>query len=245
MVQKLTDRQAQILAYLYQHLQENAYIPSYREIAEEFGINSTKAVSDHLQALERRGYIKREKRKSRAIQILELPPQIPVAKISSFPQSAMQPKSQTAGTGTRKKAAARVVEIQIEQPVTLIEGAAIAANPAGATDFGDYPLEQLPVDTSLFGGGPCFALRVQGDSMEGAHICDGDLAIIREQQTVRDGDIAAVELDGEVTLKYFKLQGRNVMLTSANARYQPRLVDTTEQAVRIMGKFVGIIRQSR
>lgn len=234
MAREITPRQAEILRFIVDFQHQNNYTPSFREIAEQFDIRSTKAVSDHLQALERRGFISREKRKSRTIRIEDIASTVLGQPNSgtSFPKYA--PISEALE--------ARV--IKIERPVPYIEGALIAANPAGATAFDDYPVEDLPIDASLFGGGQCFAIKVAGDSMEGAHICDGDLAIIRTQHEVRDGEIAAVDLEGEVTLKYFRRQGKNVMLISANPKYEPRIVDLSDTTVRILGKFVGIVRQA-
>lgn len=245
MAREITPRQAEILRFIVDFQHENNYTPSFREIAEQFDIRSTKAVSDHLQALERRGFISREKRKSRTIRIEEVASAVLGQPNSgtSFPKYAPQlqavfPKSSLSDNRMQ----ARV--IKIDRPVPYIEGASIAANPAGATAFDDYPVEDLPIDASLFGGGQCFAIKVAGDSMEGAHICDGDLAIIRTQHEVRDGEIAAVDLEGEVTLKYFRRQGKNVMLISANPKYEPRIVDLSDTTVRILGKFVGIVRQA-
>lgn len=230
MAREITPRQAEILRFIVNFQSVNDYTPSFREIAEEFEIRSTKAVSDHLSALEKRGLISREKRKSRTIRVEDS-----AATVVSLPgnQRSARPLGRVPG---------RVV--QIETPVPYFEGAAIAANPAGATAFDDYPVDDLPIDASLFGGGQCFAIKVSGDSMEGAHICDGDLAIIRTQPEVRDGEIAAVDLEGEVTLKYFRRQGKNVMLISANPKYEPRIVDLRDTGVRILGKFVGIVRQA-
>ncbi|HYE79077.1 MAG TPA: transcriptional repressor LexA [bacterium] len=218
MAKQLTERQRIILNFIHQYIQDHAYPPTFREIGQAINISSTKAVNDHLAVLERKGFIQREKNKSRAIHILSLPPEI---------------------HGGVVEDEARVLTVHM--PVRLMEGA-IAANPAGVGTYEDYQSEALPIDAGLFGGGPCMALKVTGDSMEGAHICDGDLAVIRKQEQVNNGDIAAVDLDGEVTLKYYKKQGPVVALSSANPAYETRLVDVSETPVRILGRFVGIIR---
>ncbi|MCG3151316.1 MAG: LexA repressor [bacterium] len=243
MPREMTARQAEILRFIVQFQQEHDYTPSFREIAQEFQIRSTKAISDHLQALEVRGYLTRERKKSRTIRLEPVSFELYGTGAASSPAASAPPLGSLKRSGTSTlKPVARVVSIG--SPVPLIEGAAIAANPAGATAFEDYPISDLPIDSALFGGGECFAIQVSGDSMEGAHICDGDLAIIRTQPEVRDGEIAAVDLEGEVTLKYFRRQGKNVTLISANPRYAPRVVDLSHETVRILGKFVGIVRQA-
>ncbi|MBS3756996.1 MAG: hypothetical protein KGY56_14975, partial [Desulfobacterales bacterium] len=63
-------------------------------------------------------------------------------------------------------------------------------------DVWDLPDDRIGVDPMLYGNGECFALRVKGDSMAGAHILDGDLAVIRPQADVDDGQIAAVLVAG-------------------------------------------------
>ncbi len=85
-----------------------------------------------------------------------------------------------------------------------------------------------------------YVLRVRGDSMVDAHIMDGDLVVIREQQTAQDGDIVVAQVEeNAVTLKRFFKEHDRVRLQPANDRYEPQYYD----AVRIQGKLVGVIRR--
>lgn len=85
-----------------------------------------------------------------------------------------------------------------------------------------------------------YVLRVRGDSMVDAHIMDGDLVVIREQQTAQDGDIVVAQVEeNAVTLKRFFKERDRVRLQPANDRYEPQYYD----AVRIQGKLVGVIRR--
>lgn len=105
--------------------------------------------------------------------------------------------------------------------------------------------EQLPVDPDFFGSGVKFAVRVRGDSMEGAGIRDGDLAIIRQQPEAGDGQIVAALVGGEVTLKRLrKGKGGRVELRPENPAYEPLVFDPPEQP-RILGVMVGLIRRLR
>jgi len=96
---------------------------------------------------------------------------------------------------------------------------------------------------ALYGNYPdVFAVRVVGDSMIGAGILDGDLAIVRGAPRVENGTIAAVAIDGEVTLKRFHLELGAVTLVPANPRYAPRILREGDGEVRVLGRLVGIVR---
>ncbi|MEA2026171.1 MAG: transcriptional repressor LexA, partial [Chloroflexota bacterium] len=85
-----------------------------------------------------------------------------------------------------------------------------------------------------------YVLRVRGDSMVDAHIMDGDLVVIREQQTAHDGDIVVAQVEeNAVTLKRFFKERDRVRLQPANDEYEPQFYDD----VRIQGKLVGVIRR--
>ena len=122
----------------------------------------------------------------------------------------------------------------------------VGSIPAG---FPEEPFEEveerLPVDPDFFGPGVKFAVRVRGDSMEGAGIRDGDLAVIRQQPEAGDGQIVAALVDGEVTLKRLKRgRGGRVELRPENPAYEPLVFDPPEEP-RILGVMVGLIRRSR
>jgi repressor LexA len=104
--------------------------------------------------------------------------------------------------------------------------------------------ERIAVDPSFARGEGLFFLRVKGDSMIGAHIMDGDLALIRPQPEVASGDIAAVLLGDEATLKYFFKEKTALRLQPANPAYAPIVIKQKDAAqVRIIGKVVGVMRQ--
>ena len=113
---------------------------------------------------------------------------------------------------------------------------------------GSFP--EISIDPGLFAGsGDLMALRVTGESMIGAGILDGDLVIIRRQTAVDDGEIAAVEVDGEVTLKRWNgpavLDG-SVRLIPANPALRPIEIAAADgKDVRVLGKYVGLVRGAR
>jgi repressor LexA len=109
--------------------------------------------------------------------------------------------------------------------------------------------ETLAISPKMFGCEQCFALRVCGDSMTGAHIMDGDLAIIRVQQKVESGQIAAVlvqDILTEATLKIVRCKGNILTLEPANRRYKTLAFKGVERRrVTILGKLAGIVRRNR
>lgn len=93
------------------------------------------------------------------------------------------------------------------------------------------------------GGQDVFALRVRGDSMIEAHIMDGDLVLVRKQETAGSGDIVAAMLDGEATVKRFARENGAVVLRPEHPTMKPIVVEAGRGDFRILGKVVGIMRQ--
>jgi len=124
-------------------------------------------------------------------------------------------------------------------------GAIAAGKPLEAVENFE---EELAVAPALFGCDACFGLRVMGDSMIDAHILDGDLAIIRPQQTVENGEIAAVLVQGqlpEATLKIVRRTQTSLSLEPANPAYAALIFKGPQRKqVSILGKFVGIVRRA-
>ncbi len=93
------------------------------------------------------------------------------------------------------------------------------------------------------GGQDVFALRVRGDSMIEAHIMDGDLVLVRKQETAGSGDIVAAMVDGEATVKRFARESGAVVLRPEHPTMKPIVVEAGRGDFRILGKVVGIMRQ--
>jgi len=92
-------------------------------------------------------------------------------------------------------------------------------------------------------GGDVFALRVRGDSMIQAHIADGDLVLVRKQESAAAGDIVAAMIDQEATVKRFATEGGAVVLTPEHPTMKPIVVDPQRADFRILGKVIGLIRE--
>jgi len=103
--------------------------------------------------------------------------------------------------------------------------------------------ENIALDPSLAGDKGTFFLRVRGNSMIDAHIMDGDLAMVRPQSTVEQGEIAAVLIGEEATVKYFFKENGFIRLQPANSKMEPILISADNELVKIIGKITGIVRK--
>jgi repressor LexA len=103
----------------------------------------------------------------------------------------------------------------------------------------------LPVSPAMFGGGDLFALHVQGDSMTGAGILNGDMAVITSCNRVENGDIAAVLIEDDATLKRFYLSSERLVLKSENPLFEDLTYPSNICSdIRVLGRYLGIIRKS-
>jgi SOS regulatory protein LexA len=118
----------------------------------------------------------------------------------------------------------------------------VARIPAGAPlPVFDETRESFSVTHDFFGGGDILGIRVVGDSMTGDSIADGDIAMIKRQQESNKGDILALRIEGEITLKRIRLAGNRAELLSSNPEHPTRVVAARQ--LEILGKLVGIIRK--
>ncbi len=118
----------------------------------------------------------------------------------------------------------------------------VARIPAGAPlSVFDETRESFAVTHDYFGGGDILALRVIGESMSGDSIADGDIAMIKRQSEGSRGDILALRIEDEITLKRLELSGDRARLLPSNPEHAVREVAAAE--VEVLGKLVGIVRK--
>jgi repressor LexA len=210
----LTDTQAAILQAIMQSKANRGIVPSMREIAEAVGLNSVASVSYQLDNLEQKGYIRREDNLSRNTEVLITPEGWEDAETS--PADNVIPMAATAMVPLVGQIAAGI-------PITA-----------------DQNVDEIyPLPRTLVGSGELFMLKVKGDSMQDAAICDGDWVVVRKQNNAENGDIVAAELDGEATVKAFKQRDGKTWLLPRNSAYEP--IDGTHAT--IMGKVVTVLRK--
>ena len=118
----------------------------------------------------------------------------------------------------------------------------VARIPAGAPSavFDETP-ESFSVTYDFFGGGEILGVRVAGDSMSGDSIADGDIAMIKRQRDANKGDILALRIEDEITLKRLHIEGDKARLLPSNPEHSIRIVPAGQ--VEILGKLVGIVRK--
>ncbi|WP_239174958.1 transcriptional repressor LexA [Actinoplanes cyaneus] len=126
------------------------------------------------------------------------------------------------------------------QPADTVGVPLVGTIAAGAPILASESAEELlNLPRDLVGRGTLFSLRVQGDSMIDAAICDGDLVVVRQQSEAWNGDIVAAMIDEEATVKVFRRRGGHVFLEPRNPAYEPIPGD---DAV-ILGKVVSVLRR--
>jgi repressor LexA len=207
----LSDKQLAILEVIQRAVATNGYPPSMREIGDAVGLSSLSSVTHQLNQLELSGYLRRDPNRPRALEVL--------------------------------------IELQ------PADGAIVSDNPTPVGDAAMVPLvgriaagipitaeeqidEVFPLPRQLVGKGELFMLKVVGDSMIDAAICDGDWIVVRQQKTAENGDIVAAMLDSEATVKVFQQRDGHTWLLPRNSAFAPILGDFAE----VLGKVVAVLR---
>ena len=195
---RTSDKQTAILEFIRSEIEQKGYPPSVREICSAVGLKSTSSVHAHLTQLEKKGLLRRDPTKPRAMEVLDGP----VSRGRSVP----------------------------------LVGRVTAGLPILATEnIEDY----LVLPQSLQGRGDLFALRVQGESMIEAGIEDGDIVVLRRQETAENGEIVVAMIDDEATLKRIYYEDGHVRLQPENAAMEPIYAEE----VVILGRLLALFRQ--
>ena len=210
----LSERQQNILEFVKSFTLANGYPPTIREIGKAVNISSTSVVNYNLDALQRAGYITRDRTVSRGIRLAE-------------------------GLEELTNAAIGLVKVPLlgriaaGSPIDVPEGAYTS------DDTIDVPADMLPSKTKE----DVYALKVKGDSMIDALINDGDIVIMRHTEDANNGDMVAawIEDQEETTLKRFYHEGARIRLQPENQTMKPIFVDPSN--VRIQGRVVAVLRQ--
>jgi len=218
-MQGLTKRQLQTLDFIRHSITQRGYPPTLREIGEHMGIRSTNGVNDHLRALERKGYLRREDMKSRALKLVD----------------SMDPANETQSAPPESDAALNTIEVQVL-------GRVAAGLPLLAEE---NVIDTVHVDRGLLRGGrDVFGLRVAGDSMVEAGILNGDYIFVRKQPTAERGDVVVALIGDEATVKYYFPERDYIRFQPANSRMAPILVRAMDfKSTMLLGKVVGIYRR--
>lgn len=220
----LTLRQRRILEMIQRSIAAHGYPPSMREIGDTVGLASLSSVTHQLIQLEKLGYIRRDPRRPRAMEILK--------PLTLADENLHSP------TDDMKTVSGRpVAELTSAADTAMVP--LVGRIAAGGPILADQTVEDMmPLPRQLVGQGELFMLKVSGDSMVEAAICDGDLVVVRQQNDAENGDIVAALLDDEATVKTFRQRDGHTWLLPQNRQYEPILGDSAT----VMGKVVSVMR---
>ena len=213
---KLTEKQRQILEYLKQEILQRGFPPSVREICEAVSLRSTSSVRAHLETLERKGYIKRDATKPRAIEICD----------EGFHTGRLGAIQGIASEDTASQS--EVAQIPLIGKVAAGEPILAVENIEG---YFPMPVDRLP-------NAETFLLKVQGESMVNAGILDGDLVLVEQQATAENGEKIVALVNDSATVKTFYKEDGYFRLQPENDEMDPILVND----LQIVGKVIGVLR---
>lgn len=192
------ENQKKILDFIRHEIEEKGYPPSVREICAAVGLKSTSTVHAHLNNLERRGLIRRDSTKPRALEVLD-------------------------NSVSRGRSVPLVGKVTAGLPILAIE------------NIEDY----LTLPQSILGQDDLFCLRVQGESMVEIGILDGDIIVVRAQDSAENGEVVVAMIEDEATVKRVFYEPDRVRLQPENRHMAPIYAPS----VQILGKVVALFRQ--
>jgi repressor LexA len=205
----LSEKQLAILDAIQRSVISRGYPPSMREIGDAVGLSSLSSVTHQLNQLELSGYLRRDPNRPRAMEIL-----------IDLPQSDSAPET------TSSFADAAMVPL-------------VGRIAAGVPITAEQHIEEVfPLPRQIVGKGDLFMLKVVGESMIEAAICDGDWVVVHPQNTAENGDIVAAMLDDEATVKVFRQRDGHTWLLPRNSNFEPILGDFAT----ILGKVTAVLR---
>jgi repressor LexA len=211
----LTPRQRKVLEVIRDWVERFGYPPSVREIGDAVGLTSTSSVHHQLRTLERKGYLRRDPNRTRAVDV-------------------RGPDDTTEET----PAAAEDTAADLHPAPAFVPLLGNIA--AGGPILAEQAIESVfPLPREIVGEGTLFLLNVRGDSMIEAAITDGDWVVVRQQPVAENGEIVAAMIDGEATVKTFKRRDGHNWLMPANPAYEPIPGDDAT----VLGRVVAVLRR--
>ncbi|MDQ3463349.1 MAG: transcriptional repressor LexA [Actinomycetota bacterium] len=218
----LTVRQRRVLEVIRDSVERRGYPPSMREIGDAVGLSSTSSVSHQLAMLQRKGFLRRDLNRPRAVDL-------------------RTPEEASRGAAARERAQSTYDETgSADARPTPSYVPVVGRIAAGGPILAEQSVEAVfPLPRELVGEGTLFLLKVTGDSMIDAAICDGDWVVVRQQPVADNGDIVAAMIDGEATVKTFSRRDGHVWLMPHNPVYEPIAGDEAT----ILGRVVTVLRR--
>ncbi|ACB24015.1 repressor LexA [Methylobacterium sp. PvP062] len=240
----LTRKQLDLLRFIQSRMQECGVPPSFDEMKDALDLKSKSGIHRLITALEERGFLRRLPNRARAIEVIRIPESLTQA--APAPQTPAEPRRFTPSVveGGKSKqppapASTRMIDESGRAISIPVMGRIAAGTPVSAIQNQSHAITLSP---DFVAGGEHYALEVRGDSMVEAGILDGDLVVIRKQDTANTGDIIVALIDDEeATLKRLRRRGSSIALEAANPAYETRVLGPDR--VRIQGRLVSLVRR--
>lgn len=211
---KLSKRQQSIYDYICTYTKDHGYPPSVREIGAAVGLASPSTVHMHLKSLEEKGYIHRDSKKPRTIEVVD--------------------ESQGSSESGEK-----LVNVSQNVDKNIITLPVVGRVAAGVPILAEQNVEEvMSLPTSIVGDSSSFVLRVHGQSMINAGIFDGDYIVVKEEHDAHNGEIVVALIDDSATVKTFYREKDRIRLQPENDTMQPIYAENPV----ILGKVTALIR---
>jgi repressor LexA len=236
----LTRKQHELLLFINGRLAQTGVSPSFDEMKDALGLKSKSGIHRLISGLEERGFIRRLPHRARALEVVRLPDALgiptpaptPAAEPRGFAPNVIRGSFGTALPGSQVAPEAETVQLPLY-------GRIAAGTPIEALRDNTNSID---VPASLLGRGDHYCLEVDGDSMVGAGILDGDTVVVQRCDTAENGAIVvALVDDNEVTLKRLRRRANSVALEPANPSFETRIFGPDR--VRVQGRLVGLLRR--
>ncbi len=212
----LKDREQKILNFMKSEIKTKGYPPTVREICTALGIKSTSTVHKDIASLEKQGFLKKDPSKPRALMVVDME------------DSTVSEPAQTH-------------QVNVEEREDIVDIPIVGRVAAGTPILAEQNIEETFPVPARYAGGSNFMLRVRGESMINVGIMDGDLILVEQQNTARNGEIVVAMIDGfesEATVKTFYHEGDHIRLQPENDTMSPIIV----KDVKVLGKVKGVFR---
>jgi repressor LexA len=223
----LTHRQHQVLEFIRDQVRDTHCPPTVREICDHFDIRSTNGVRVILEALEKKGHLKRSPRLSRGLSVVESETDLPI---------------HSSGTHTAEHAAAQAGTEDPNDEIVHVPllGRVAAGQPILAEQHHE---ETFSLPRGLLSVSDAFALRVKGESMREIGIMDGDIVFAHPQSIAHTGETVVALVGDEATVKDYYPERHRIRLQPRNETMEPIWISSRSPDFRILGKVVGVFRR--
>ena len=220
----LTKKQLELLIFLEKKITNSAIPPSFEEMKSALNLKSKSGIHRLISALEERGFLRRLPHRARSIEILK-----------SYKSISRSFENNLNQINLNKKSENNINSLNIPLVGNIAAGLPIDAI------YNEN--EKLNVPNYLMGKGNYFALNIIGDSMIDIGINEGDIAIIKQKNDAKDGDLVVALIDEtETTLKRFRKNGKEVVLEAENKNYKSQVYKSGSN-IKIQGILSGLIRR--